>query len=190
MTLFNDSIERVQDRLTVASQVLVTAYADLRVRGYDKEPSAIAAALDDMEALVKSLRAAKFGADGQPEVGRVDLIEEASDYAEHTCNCPFCLHGTAEPTADPEPEVRVFRRDGGWTMQSPGPEPCTTNFHRQQDGRPPCTAPAVWKVVEEHTSADGFPTLSIGFYCDADLPAEHRPRQGPVAGSGAPLTCH
>ena len=78
-------------------------------------------------------------------------------------------NGTGED--DPGPEVRVFHRPDGWTMgDSPTPEACTTNFHRAQDGRPACTATAVWKVVE-----DLGLHLSIGFYCDGDLPTEHRP---------------
>lgn len=75
----------------------------------------------------------------------------------------------ANGTGDNAPEVRVFHRVDGWEMGRPGPETCTSNFHRQQDGRPACTATAVWKVVEDHGMH-----LSIGFYCDADLPAEHR----------------
>ncbi|MFD9630119.1 hypothetical protein [Streptomyces violascens] len=100
------------------------------------------------------------------------------------CGCgiaagdPVELHDECEPDEVDEdlvedeetgPEVRVFHRADGWTVQPPGPEPCTTNFHRRQDGRPPCTEPAVWKVVE----LDGL-VGSIGFYCDADLPAEHK----------------
>ena len=76
-----------------------------------------------------------------------------------------------------KPIVRVFRSrgDAGWVMPDfTDLEPCTTNHGRTQDGRPPCTAPTVWKVVEERESADGFPMLSIGFYCDADLPDEHK----------------
>ncbi|MEV0183838.1 hypothetical protein AB0I54_31820 [Streptomyces sp. NPDC050625] len=76
-------------------------------------------------------------------------------------------NGTGE---DEGPGVRVFHRADGWTMgDSPTPEACTTNYHRQQDGRPPCTDMAVWKVVESRGLV-----LSIGFYCEADLPAEHR----------------
>ncbi|WP_306186935.1 hypothetical protein [Streptomyces sp. MK5] len=67
------------------------------------------------------------------------------------------------------PEVRVFHRADGWSMGEENPEPCTSNFHRQQDGRPACTATAVWKVVE-----DCGMHLSVGFYCDGDLPAEHQ----------------
>lgn len=82
------------------------------------------------------------------------------------------LHG-ANGTGDDDasPAVRVFHRTDGWTMgDSTTAEACTTNYHRQQDGRPPCTDTAVWKVVESHGLV-----MSIGFYCDNDLPAEHRP---------------
>lgn len=113
--------------------------------------------------------------------------KESGDFLQ-CCGCgikagdPAYVHADCESDADqgdfededPGPQVRVFCRDAGWVMGEENPEPCTTNFHRQQDGRPPCTATAVWKVVEEHESADGFPMLSIGFYCDTDLPAEHR----------------
>jgi hypothetical protein len=76
-------------------------------------------------------------------------------------------NGTGE---DEGLRVRVFHRASGWTMgDSPTAEACTTNHHREQDGRPPCTDIAVWKVVEDHGMH-----LSIGFYCGADLPAAHR----------------
>lgn len=80
------------DRFTVASNVLVGAWTDLRVRGYDKEPNLIAASLDDIEGLVQELRKAGFGAEGDPAVGRAELIEAALEYGEHTCTCPYCVH--------------------------------------------------------------------------------------------------
>lgn len=77
----------------------------------------------------------------------------------------------ANGTGQDSPEVRVFRQADGWTMNpAAGAEACTTNFQRQRDGQPACTDTAVWKVVEDYGLH-----LSIGFYCDADLPAEHRP---------------
>jgi hypothetical protein len=109
------------------------------------------------------------------------------------CDCgiaagdPLYVHDDCEPDEpeDDEPDpgltVRVFRSEAGWVMTGTTPEPCTSNHHRAQDGRPACTAPAVWKVVEEHTSADGFPMLSIGFYCDTDLPDEHKAQAGEAA---------
>ena len=73
---------------------------------------------------------------------------------------------------DESPLVHARHRDEGWTMgDDPSPQECTSNFFREQDGRPPCTATAVWKVVEDYGLH-----MSIGFYCDADLPAEHRNR--------------
>ncbi|WP_405676743.1 hypothetical protein OG292_19140 [Streptomyces sp. NBC_01511] len=66
--------------------------------------------------------------------------------------------------------VRTFHRDSGWVLPDyTDLADCTTNHHRAQDGRPLCTDTAVWKVVEDHGMH-----LTIGFYCDADLPAEHR----------------
>ncbi|MFI2367270.1 hypothetical protein [Streptomyces sp. NPDC018833] len=76
-------------------------------------------------------------------------------------------NGTGE---DEGPDVRVFHRADGWTIGgSPTAEACTSNHYRQQDGRPPCTDTAVWKVVKSRDFG-----LSIGFYCDSDLPTEHR----------------
>lgn len=101
------------------------------------------------------------------------------------CTCgiaagdPICVHAECEPDEpdepDPEPVepgpiVRVHHRPAGWVLPDfTDLADCTTNFHRAQDGRPACTATAVWKVVEDHGLH-----LTIGFYCDADLPAEHR----------------
>ncbi|WP_458089359.1 hypothetical protein [Streptomyces malaysiensis] len=73
-----------------------------------------------------------------------------------------------EPAAGPV--VRVFHRLSGWVMPDfTDLEQCTTNYHRQQDGRPACTDIAVWKVVESRDMH-----LTIGFYCDTDLPDEHK----------------
>lgn len=70
-----------------------------------------------------------------------------------------------------KPTIHVRHSSNGWpTPDYTDLADCTTNFHREQDGRPACTATAVWRVVEDHGLY-----LTIGFYCDADLPAEHRP---------------
>jgi hypothetical protein len=77
-----------------------------------------------------------------------------------------------EASADEGPDVRVFHRSTGWALPDfTDLAQCTTNFHREQDGRPACTDTAVWKVVEDHGMH-----LTIGFYCDGDLPDEHRAR--------------
>jgi len=73
------------------------------------------------------------------------------------------------------PGATVRRDARGWLLPDYSDlANCTSNHQRAQDGREPCTDTAVWKVVTEGESADGFPVLSIGFYCDADLPDEHR----------------
>lgn len=70
----------------------------------------------------------------------------------------------------PAAMIRVFHRATGWaTPDFTDLADCTTNYQRQQDGQLPCTETAVWKVVE-----DCGLHLNIGFYCDADLPTEHR----------------
>lgn len=70
--------------------------------------------------------------------------------------------------AKPAAMVRVFHRASGWAAPDfTDLADCTTNY--QQDGQLPCTETAVWKVVE-----DCGLHLNIGFYCDADLPTEHR----------------
>lgn len=98
------------------------------------------------------------------------------------CNCGIAAGDSPADHADCEldepevivedagPSVRVFHRPAGWARPDYSDlADCTTNFHRQQDGRPACTAAAVWKVIEDHGMH-----LTIGFYCEADLPDEHR----------------
>ena len=76
-----------------------------------------------------------------------------------------------------KPIVRVHHRPTGWVLPDyTDLADCTTNHHRQQDGRPPCTGTAVWKVVEDHGMH-----LTIGFWCDADLPEQHKSQRGEAA---------
>ncbi|MFJ9474728.1 hypothetical protein ACIRRI_06890 [Streptomyces mirabilis] len=79
------------DRFTVASQALVGAWTDLRVREYDKEPHITAAALEDVEQMIRELREAGLG-QGDTAEGRPELIETALEYGNHTCTCPYCVH--------------------------------------------------------------------------------------------------
>ena len=69
------------------------------------------------------------------------------------------------------PEIRVFHRPAGWTLPflSPDAQDCTTNHIPENADRPPCTNTAVWKVVEDHGMH-----LTVGFWCDDDMPDEHR----------------
>jgi len=78
---------------------------------------------------------------------------------------------TTEPiTTNDDSDVRVFHRAEGWTMGgSQTPEACTSNHRREQAGTPACTQTAAWKVVELYGMG-----ASISFWCDNDLPSEHR----------------
>lgn len=67
--------------------------------------------------------------------------------------------------------VRVLHRAAGWVLPDfTDLADCTSNFHRQQDSRPACAAPAVWKVVEQYPMH-----LTISFWCADDMPAEFLP---------------
>lgn len=70
------------------------------------------------------------------------------------------------------PEVRVFHHPTGWTLPalSPDRQDCTTNYTPEHADMPPCTATAVWKVVEHRGLG-----LTLSFWCDNHLPTEHRP---------------
>lgn len=73
-----------------------------------------------------------------------------------------------------KPIVRIGHREAGWLMRDATDfEPCTTNF---LDGQVACIQLAVWRVVEDHGMH-----LTIGYWCDGDLPAEHRPQAGVTA---------
>ncbi|MFE5591482.1 hypothetical protein [Streptomyces sp. NPDC056549] len=87
-----------------------------------------------------------------------------------TAGDPDSVHAPCEPDNETGPQVHVFHSPNGWTLPNyPDPIDCTTNYHRQQDGRPACTTTPVWKVVQDHGMH-----LTIGVYCDADLPEQHR----------------
>jgi hypothetical protein len=90
-------LDHHMDRLTVAAQIAVAAYGDLVARGYDKEPNLVAASLNDIEWLVRELRTAGFGADGNAGMGEVELIEETFQFDGHTCTCEYCPHCAPRP---------------------------------------------------------------------------------------------
>jgi hypothetical protein len=108
---------------------------------------------------------------------------ESGDFLQ-CCACgikagdPVHIHDSCESTADESedgapdegPTIRVRHCEDGWVLPDFSDlADCTTNHQRQLDGRPACTDAAVWRVVEDHGMH-----LTIGFYCDSDLPAEHR----------------
>jgi hypothetical protein len=75
------------------------------------------------------------------------------------------------------PIIRVLRRESGWVLPDyTDLADCTSNHHRAQEGREPCTGIAVWRVVEDHGMH-----LTISWWCDTDLPAVHRPQEGAAA---------
>lgn len=77
-------------------------------------------------------------------------------------------NGTGEDDACPE--VRVLHGADGWTVPyEPDTQTCTINHVPEDEGRKSCAATAVWKVVEQRDFG-----LTLSFWCDADLPAEHR----------------
>lgn len=71
-----------------------------------------------------------------------------------------------------KPIVRIGHRPSGWVMTGSEPEACTSSYQRARDGQPPCTGVAAWKVVHDYGMR-----LDIGFYCDGDLPEQHRPAE-------------
>lgn len=76
---------------------------------------------------------------------------------------------TTRPTDNTE--TRVFHHPTGWALPDyTDLADCTSNHRRQQDGRPPCTDTAVWKVVQLRALS-----ATLTFWCNNDLPAEHRP---------------
>lgn len=76
-----------------------------------------------------------------------------------------------------KPVVRVHHRATGWVLPDyTDRAACTINHVPEAEGRRACTATAVWKVVADHGMH-----LTIGFYCDTDLPAEHRAKAGVTA---------
>ncbi|MFF0052581.1 MULTISPECIES: hypothetical protein [unclassified Streptomyces] len=87
--------------LQTAGSALVTDLADVRVRGYLKEhPDIVAYGLDQLSAAIEEVRAA---VDRERAAGKwgslgADVSEEhdeaAAEYADHSCDCPFCLCGT------------------------------------------------------------------------------------------------
>lgn len=108
------SIDNDLDYLTVATKALVTHFGDVAVRGYIKEhPDSIDHVLDIVSAAVEKVRAAVAAdrATGTfPPLPREEVIGEHVDmvveYAEHSCDCEFCLHmkvrgDTGEPIICP-----------------------------------------------------------------------------------------
>lgn len=114
---------------------------------------------------------------GRPALSdrRVLIIDQMGETGEARHGDTIHRDGFGEFTIIPGP--RVFHRADGWTIGSdPDAQACTINHVPEGHGQRACTATAIWKVVERHDSG-----LTIGFYCDTDLPAEHRAKAGVAA---------
>lgn len=164
------AFKRIQERAIEAHISGQHQASRLDLEGREADEHAVAAVL---ESIGRAYAAAAINQVAQLLMDKLDedtyvaLGDIAATLDLEVCEDLDGANGTGEDDAGPQ--VRVFRRADGWTMAGPTPEPCTSNFHREQDGRPACTATAVWKVVEDHGMR-----LDIGFYCDTDLPDEHR----------------
>jgi hypothetical protein len=163
------AFKRIQERAIEAHISGRHLAARLDLEGREADEYAVAAVLDAVGrayAAAAVNKVAELLMDKLDEDTYVNLAEIAGALDLDVCED---LDGANGDAAD-GPEVRVFHCADGWTMGgSQTPEACTSNHFRQQDGRPACEAAAVWKVVEDQGMH-----LSIGFYCDTDLPAEHR----------------
>ena len=71
-----------------------------------------------------------------------------------------------------KPIVRIRQNPAGWVLPDyTDLADCTTNHIPANAGQLPCTETAVWRVVEDHGMH-----LTVGWWCDGHLPAEHRPQ--------------
>jgi hypothetical protein len=72
-----------------------------------------------------------------------------------------------------KPEVRVRHRAGGWALPDYSDlADCGTKYDRANEGRPLCTGTATWRIFTDSGTVQTF-----AFYCDNDLPAQHRPQE-------------
>jgi hypothetical protein len=95
-------LDALMDRLQVAATRTVEDFGDVKVRGHLTEhPAFVAARLDDLDLLVTTVREA---VNEERAVGKwpgpvpgdpaAEHLEQAAEYGDHDCDCPFCLHGT------------------------------------------------------------------------------------------------
>jgi hypothetical protein len=164
------AFKRIQERAIEAYIGGRHEAATLELVGREADAHAVAAVL---EAVGRAYAAAAINQVADVLTDKLDeetYLELGDTAASLDLDVVEDLDGANGTGDDPVLEVRVRHSAKGWVLPDfTDLHQCTTNHQRQQDGRPPCTAAAVWKVVEDHGMH-----LTIGFYCDADLPAEHR----------------
>lgn len=100
------AIGQAMNCLAVAASGAITDYSDILVRGYLKEdPAAVVYRLDLLSNAIATVRAVAdretaSGAWGPPgaQLGPPGGAhhQDVAEYAAHTCNCQWCLHGEAE----------------------------------------------------------------------------------------------
>ncbi|MFJ5306117.1 hypothetical protein [Streptomyces sp. NPDC088350] len=162
------AFRRIQER---AVEAYIGGQADAarcELTGREADAHAVAAVL---EAVGRAYAAAALNQAAQLVIDQVDedtYVTLGDIAATLDLDVVEDLDGANGTGADEGPEVRVLRRDAGWTFSfEPGVQPCTIN--RISDGRQNCPDMAVWKVVEDHGLH-----LTISTWCDGHLPDGHR----------------
>lgn len=98
------------DCLTVAASGVITDYTDVMVRGYLKEHTDfVTFRLDILQAVINAVRTQAAAeqlewrrsdvSTGPPDPDR-EHHEQVAEYADHSCNCEWCLHGTTTDCHD------------------------------------------------------------------------------------------
>lgn len=112
------TIEDVNNKmleLTAAAHTAITDWSDIRVRGYLKDhPDIVEQSVTRLERMLAGLRAqiAVERADNRwggplPDGAAAEQYDEGvREFAEHRCNCDWCLR--AEPASHDEPLVFTF----------------------------------------------------------------------------------
>jgi hypothetical protein len=126
-----ERIDQAQDCLTVAASGMITDYSDVRVRGYLKEhPAFVAYRLGLLEHAIAAVRRQaaaeemKWGPDEAPPApAEIDAEhhELVAEFAAHSCNCEWCLHGGGGPAADPDDGLGSLQQwlRGNWDPDEP-----------------------------------------------------------------------
>jgi hypothetical protein len=99
-------INELIDNLTVAASGLITDWSDVIVRGYLKgHPDDVACRLGLVADMLGTVRAAvsREQADGNWGPRNGDPLDEhlelVAQFAEHTCDCEWCVHAGADAEA-------------------------------------------------------------------------------------------
>lgn len=109
-----DDIETQMINLTTAAHTAITDWSDTQVRGYLKEhPDIVEQSVTPLERMLTTLREriAAERANNQwggplPEGADThDFAERTTSFAEHTCNCDWCLCSAPANRGNDEPRI-------------------------------------------------------------------------------------